>query len=84
MHQLLLKLTCVFDLVFTEFKECYNSKLILFTGSKNVIKKYKLIILQNLKNVISARSFVGWYNGLPEDKEVSYECYNNNMLFKFV
>lgn len=25
---------------------------------------------QNLKNVISARSFVGWYNGLPQDKDL--------------
>lgn len=25
---------------------------------------------EHLSNVLSARSFVGWYNGLPEDKEV--------------
>ena len=26
--------------------------------------------MQDNPNVISARSFVGWFNGLPQDKEV--------------
>lgn len=25
---------------------------------------------ENLNNVISARNFVGWYNGVPEDKNL--------------
>lgn len=25
---------------------------------------------ENLENVVSARRFVGWYNGLPADKDI--------------
>lgn len=27
---------------------------------------------ENLKNVISARKFVGWYNGLPEENSLNF------------
>lgn len=28
---------------------------------------------ENLNNVISARRFVGWYNGVPEDKDLKID-----------
>lgn len=28
---------------------------------------------ENLKNVISARKFVGWYNGVPHDRNLSID-----------
>lgn len=28
---------------------------------------------ENLKNVISARNFVGWYNGHPENKNLEFD-----------
>lgn len=33
-----------------------------------------------MKNVISAREFVGWYNGLPRDKDLSIDLSNEEVV----
>ena len=35
---------------------------------------------ENLDNVLSARKFVGWYNGLPEDKNLNIDLDVENVV----
>jgi len=35
-----------------------------------VVGRYCVVLYQDLQGVLSARSFVGWYNGLPAHKDV--------------
>lgn len=46
---------------FTQFLQAYGADADKCFGIRG----------EDLKGVISARNFVGWYNGLPQDKAVS-------------
>lgn len=56
-----------------ELKQAYTA-VVLCHGASNDRKLG--IPGEDLPNVVSARSFVGWYNGLPEDKDlvVNLDC----------
>ena len=44
----------------------------LIFGTAERYDEILMPLFQDLSNVVSARRFVGWYNGLPQDKHVSF------------
>uniref|UniRef100_A0A0B7AF05 NADPH:adrenodoxin oxidoreductase, mitochondrial n=1 Tax=Arion vulgaris TaxID=1028688 RepID=A0A0B7AF05_9EUPU len=61
------------DLSLKDLRDAYSAVVLCYGASDS---KTLDIPGENLPNVLSARSFVGWYNGLPQDKElpVSLDC----------
>ncbi|BFZ03699.1 hypothetical protein BsWGS_06737 [Bradybaena similaris] len=55
------------DVSLRDLRDAYSAVVLCYGASAN---KTLGIPGENLPNVISARSFVGWYNGLPQDKEL--------------
>lgn len=56
------------DLSLDELRSAYNVVVLSYGAAQDRVLN---IEGENLPNVISARRFVGWYNGVPEDKELS-------------
>ena len=56
-----------------ELKDSYHAVVFCYGASQDSLLN---ISGENLRNVISARRFVGWYNGIPQDKDldVSLDC----------
>lgn len=49
-------------------------KFLLFIQAYGADKDRKLnIVGENLSNVVSATKFIGWYNGLPADKNIKVD-----------
>ncbi|XP_076456648.1 NADPH:adrenodoxin oxidoreductase, mitochondrial-like [Babylonia areolata] len=61
------------DITVGQLREAYTA-VVFCHGASN--DRQLGISGENLPNVLSARSFVGWYNGLPQDKEleVNLDC----------
>lgn len=61
------------DVTLPELRESYHAVVLCYGSSQDSLLN---IPGENLKNVISARRFVGWYNGIPQDADldVSLDC----------
>ncbi|RZF33803.1 hypothetical protein LSTR_LSTR013691 [Laodelphax striatellus] len=55
------------DISLEQMKDAYHSVVLAYGADSD---KTFGIPGESLKNVISARTFVGWYNGLPEDQSL--------------
>ncbi|KAI4459069.1 fad nadph dehydrogenase/oxidoreductase [Holotrichia oblita] len=55
------------DVSFKELKDAYHIVLLTYGAEEN---RQLNIKGENLHNVIAARNIVGWYNGLPENKDL--------------
>ncbi|KAL4239315.1 hypothetical protein ACF0H5_000132 [Mactra antiquata] len=58
------------DISLSELQKCYTA-VILSYGAEDDRKLN--IPGEDVQNVVSARNFVGWYNGLPEDKNLDID-----------
>ncbi|XP_023247912.1 NADPH:adrenodoxin oxidoreductase, mitochondrial [Copidosoma floridanum] len=58
------------DVSVSELKEYYDAVLLSYGAEED---KTLNIPGENLENVIPARSFVGWYNGVPCDKDLDID-----------
>ncbi|CAG5135645.1 unnamed protein product [Candidula unifasciata] len=61
------------DVSLKDLRDAYSAVILCYGASAN---RTLGIPGEDLPNVISARSFVGWYNGVPQDKElqVNLDC----------
>ncbi|KAL8609362.1 hypothetical protein ACOMHN_008156 [Nucella lapillus] len=61
------------DVTVAELQQAYTAVVFCYGASQD---RQLGIPGENLSNVLSARSFVGWYNGLPQNKEleVNLDC----------
>lgn len=50
-----------------DVREAYNAVVLCYGSSQDRLLN---ITGEDLANVIPARRFVGWYNGVPEDREL--------------
>ncbi|XP_034249133.1 NADPH:adrenodoxin oxidoreductase, mitochondrial-like [Thrips palmi] len=65
------------DVSLQDLKEAYHAVLLTYGAEED---KTFGIPGENLKNVISAREFVGWYNGLPRDKDLDVNLNNEDVV----
>ncbi|XP_026280926.1 NADPH:adrenodoxin oxidoreductase, mitochondrial [Frankliniella occidentalis] len=65
------------DLSLQELKEAYHAVILTYGAEED---KTFGIPGENLKNIISAREFVGWYNGLPRDKDLNVDLSDENVV----
>jgi adrenodoxin-NADP+ reductase len=61
------------DITLLEIREEYNAVVLCYGAAQDRLLN---IEGEDLANVISARRFVGWYNGVPHDKDlpISLDC----------
>ncbi|XP_017772590.1 PREDICTED: NADPH:adrenodoxin oxidoreductase, mitochondrial [Nicrophorus vespilloides] len=64
------------DIDLKDLKEAYHSVLLAYGADES---KYLNIPGEKLKNVLSARNLVGWYNGTPWDKDLPVDLSNPNV-----
>lgn len=55
------------DVTLSELRNAYHAVVLCYGSSQDSTLN---IPGENLSNVISARRFVGWYNGIPQDKDL--------------
>ncbi|XP_027196984.2 NADPH:adrenodoxin oxidoreductase, mitochondrial [Dermatophagoides pteronyssinus] len=55
------------DITFQELRDAYHAVVLCYGSSQDAMLN---IPGESLGNVISARRFVGWYNGIPQDKDL--------------
>ncbi|OTF75992.1 NADPH:adrenodoxin oxidoreductase, mitochondrial-like protein [Euroglyphus maynei] len=55
------------DVTFQELRDAYHAVVLCYGSSQDAMLN---IPGESLANVISARRFVGWYNGIPQDKDL--------------
>lgn len=56
------------DITVDDLSACYDAVVLAYGASRD--KYLGIEGEESTKNVISARNFVGWYNGLPEDRDL--------------
>lgn len=61
------------DVTLAELRQAYNAVVLCYGSSQDTLLN---IPGEDVDNVVSARRFVGWYNGIPQDKDlsVSLDC----------
>ena len=61
------------DVTLSELRDSYHGVVLCYGSSQDSLLN---VPGENLQNVVSARRFVGWYNGIPQDKDlnVSLAC----------
>lgn len=55
------------DITLSDIRDNYNAVVLCYGASKDRLLN---IEGENAPNVISARRFVGWYNGIPQDRDI--------------
>ncbi|KAK3919324.1 NADPH:adrenodoxin oxidoreductase, mitochondrial [Frankliniella fusca] len=65
------------DINLQDLKESYHAVILTYGAEQD---KTFGIPGENLQNVISAREFVGWYNGLPRDKDLNVDLSNESVV----
>lgn len=61
------------DITLGDLRQAYNVIVLCYGAAQD---KFLNVPGENLPNVISARRFVGWYNGVPQDKNIAinFDC----------
>lgn len=61
------------DITLGDLRQAYNVVVLCYGAAQD---KFLNVPGENLPNVISARRFVGWYNGVPQDKNIAinFDC----------
>ena len=62
------------DVTFQELRDAYHAVILCYGSSQDAMLN---IPGESLGNVISARRFVGWYNGIPQDKDLELSLNNS-------
>ncbi|XP_014249112.1 NADPH:adrenodoxin oxidoreductase, mitochondrial [Cimex lectularius] len=65
------------DIRFDDLTSAYHAVVLAYGCSEDLELGVKG---ENLENVISARRFVGWYNGLPEDKDLTVDFSSEDVV----
>uniref|UniRef100_A0A0K8S6P9 FAD/NAD(P)-binding domain-containing protein n=1 Tax=Lygus hesperus TaxID=30085 RepID=A0A0K8S6P9_LYGHE len=65
------------DVKFSELRQAYHAVVLTYGCNED---RELGIPGENLSNVISARKFVGWYNGLPEDKDLEVDLSSETVV----
>ncbi|KAF6209492.1 hypothetical protein GE061_015239 [Apolygus lucorum] len=65
------------DVKFSELRQAYHAVVLTYGCNED---RELGIPGENLPNVISARKFVGWYNGLPEDKDLEVDLSSETVV----
>lgn len=60
-----------------DLKEAYHAVILTYGAEED---KTFGIPGENLRNIVSAREFVGWYNGLPRDKDLAVDLNNEEVV----
>nr|XP_045594111.1 NADPH:adrenodoxin oxidoreductase, mitochondrial-like [Procambarus clarkii] len=58
------------DVTFSQLKKAYHAVVLAYGAAQDTALN---IPGESLHNVLSAREFVGWYNGLPEDADLKVD-----------
>lgn len=61
------------DVTLSELRQAYHAVVLCYGSSADSMLN---IPGEDAENVVSARNFVGWYNGVPSDRDlkVSFDC----------
>ena len=65
------------DIKLADLRDAYNCVVLCYGSAKD---RTLDVPGENLPNVLSARRFVGWYNGVPEEKQLQINLSSENVV----
>lgn len=66
------------DVTFQEIRNSYHAVVLCYGSSQDAL--LNIPGEKEFSNILSARRFVGWYNGIPEDKDLELSLKGNTAV----